>query len=30
MLDVVEVGNYIPYDDNLNELPSERWTDEQK
>jgi len=29
MLDVVENGNYIPYDDNLNELLREKWTDEK-
>ena len=28
--DVVENGNYIPYNDWLNEIPRSRWTEEQK
>ena len=28
--DMVENGNYIPYDDQLNEIPRSRWTKAQK
>ena len=28
--DVVENGDYIPYDDQLNEIPRSQWTKQQK
>ena len=28
--DVVENGNHIPYDDELNEIPRSQWTEQQK
>ena len=28
--DVVEIGNYIPYEDELNEFPRSQWREEQK
>ena len=28
--DVVENGDYIPYDDQLNEIPSSQWTEQQR
>jgi len=30
MWDVVENGNHIPYDNELNEIPRSQWTEEQK
>ena len=28
--DMVEIGNYIPYVDELNEIPRSQWTEDQK
>ena len=30
MWEVVEMGDYIPLDASLNEIPKARWTEEQK